>query len=533
MHLVAIDNIYFSTYNIGCRHENATFSQLLAFTTAINNYSLRCKVKVKKLGDAFEIAAGDGCTLGQDLLDDNRMALDRTLNLIIGPVSRNITMTTGILKGTSEEGALATLFHELGHYYKAHGLALRGINYLYHIKENASGSAPAQSDDLERVNIDLKYSQARVEETSNIIDQQGGMPIGLYNKGRNSHGSLLRLMAELSEVLHENLCRINAENSSDLDCQTCSQAKDIVDKNENFMRYNMAGITANVTDSNRKTYENFEKQALACFSKIIMSNGPSSQKFESSTMTHNQFRYFWLQNFVAGSVLETLGLYPFEYFQGTFADYLRQVTKDMDAIADLQANPESLNQFEMFSKSTDKVMKSRFVAQARLREIQSYVTTQSLGYYTSEQEADDLAGEWMNLLGFDAKSRVLAELGDISDKEDRAECQAKFEKSWKNADGKYILEPWGILDDPHPDLCFRVQNADMEASAHNYGHVTKSPVQGLSPSWSDLTSDLPSSSIVKPMSETSSLSRKSRTLRTPGTFTISHCRFSPKRMKGF
>jgi hypothetical protein len=99
-----------------------------------------------------------------------------------------------------------------------------------------------------------------------------------------------------------------------------------------------------------------------------------------------------------------------------------------------------------------------------------------IGLYTTEQEADDLAVEWVNKLGFttgDAIDGWLAYLqyfargysppGELSP----SECRSLYESSFKNGRG-YVTVWLGDLNSAHHAGCYRVYNIWREQRAHAY-----------------------------------------------------------------
>ncbi len=112
------------------------------------------------------------------------------------------------------------------------------------------------------------------------------------------------------------------------------------------------------------------------------------------------------------------------------------------------------------------------------RIILAQAATEKLGYYTYEQEADELALEWLALVGI--APQVLIEklfalleynAQSITDSDleyGYVRCRALFEKNWKNSEGSEVFVPIGDFSNPHHSLCYRAFNASRELTAHRF-----------------------------------------------------------------
>jgi hypothetical protein len=121
---------------------------------------------------------------------------------------------------------------------------------------------------------------------------------------------------------------------------------------------------------------------------------------------------------------------------------------------------------------------------------------QRLGFYTTEQEADDMALEILTQIGLspnlaaDAvlhflKLEVDGDAGEIP----WAECSALRERGFKDAAGAWVAVPVGDLSTPHHSFCFRVLNITRELAAHAYV-TTASPPEPTGEAWAALVSRL-------------------------------------------
>lgn len=103
-----------------------------------------------------------------------------------------------------------------------------------------------------------------------------------------------------------------------------------------------------------------------------------------------------------------------------------------------------------------------------------------LGFYTMEQEADELALEILAAAGRAPESAIAMlfllgeELGRSAETHagreiGLAECQTLRAAAWRDPSGQPVFIPVGRHDDPHHSICYRVFNMDREIAAHGWG----------------------------------------------------------------
>ena len=105
-----------------------------------------------------------------------------------------------------------------------------------------------------------------------------------------------------------------------------------------------------------------------------------------------------------------------------------------------------------------------------------------LGFYTDEQEADELSLEILARIGLPPSLGLDAQLllqkitedgvrdwGRLDTGDLRwAECSALREQGWRDDTGRLVSVPVGNLADPHHSFCFRVFNMALDLQAHRY-----------------------------------------------------------------
>jgi len=111
------------------------------------------------------------------------------------------------------------------------------------------------------------------------------------------------------------------------------------------------------------------------------------------------------------------------------------------------------------------------------------MTEQRLGFYTTEQEADEISLEILARMGLpptlgpDSQAllhKIVDDLvqasgggGDSGDVK-WEKCAALRERGFKDEAGQIVSVPVGNLSDPHHSFCFRVFNMQRELEAHKY-----------------------------------------------------------------
>ena len=99
-----------------------------------------------------------------------------------------------------------------------------------------------------------------------------------------------------------------------------------------------------------------------------------------------------------------------------------------------------------------------------------------MGVYTYEQEADELALEFLTLLGIDPIRATDAWFAlfaqSVADDSNQSipieQCRKLFKNDWLDDAGQTVTVPIGPYDDPHHSWCFRVFNTTREIKAHDY-----------------------------------------------------------------
>lgn len=134
------------------------------------------------------------------------------------------------------------------------------------------------------------------------------------------------------------------------------------------------------------------------------------------------------------------------------------------------------------------------VERASLLTVMQTAINQNLGQYTVEQEADELAVEWLAKLGLAVNSAIETQI-KLSEKYFNTsnaagwvtgtECRKAFANGWIDSAGQPMMVPVADWADIHHSPCFRAFNMDREIKAHKYSREGKQ-AQGPGASWETL-----------------------------------------------
>lgn len=125
------------------------------------------------------------------------------------------------------------------------------------------------------------------------------------------------------------------------------------------------------------------------------------------------------------------------------------------------------------------------------KEENAFMQEQRLGFYTTEQEADELSLELLARIGVPPSvgpdsqlmlQKIVEDLtrdgwGGQKDSGDLKweQCTALRDRGWKDDAGRLVSVPVGDVSDSHHSFCFRVFNMVLELGAHRYPLASERP----------------------------------------------------------
>lgn len=138
-----------------------------------------------------------------------------------------------------------------------------------------------------------------------------------------------------------------------------------------------------------------------------------------------------------------------------------------------------------------------FTERASIISIMTEAINKNLGQYTVEQEADELAVEWMSKLGLPLDAAIIAQIklgeayfndlpnADVYGWVSGTACRKAHENKWVNDKGEPMMVPVAAWNDIHHSPCFRAFNMEREIKAHGYTRAGQE-ASGQGPSWEEL-----------------------------------------------
>jgi hypothetical protein len=348
-----------------------------------------------------------------------------------------LVVTTGLMQSLTEFEAVYTVFHEAGHYYMAHLSHPSALYDFFHGLGNANPSSkPLADPKMQELGKELVYWLKAKEAGERKIAE--GAP------GQRYHSGLY--------VIARNVIQdwIRKEGTR-MACKDLSQ---------HFLTANgLARFPLEKPDPRgQEAYLLYEQKVDACLAGLALD--PDMQS-----------RMVGFTRYVAPWSTKVLGHVPAFTSVKELWDWLHA------ALPGVLAAPST-----------------------RVMELSKKADDMGLGHYTSEQEADELAIEWLTKFGIDphhgitaalkllkleAKSPPLAtSIGAYT----YEQCVRAYEAKFRSADGRELRVPVGDYSDPHHSSCFRAFNMNREIEAHGYMTKIGMPrVASPTPAWETIT----------------------------------------------
>ena len=456
-----------------CRHTKLTLAELNERLDFLNESHKDCKVTLKPgvdhSGNTFEVLASKNCVLTGDLENASGASV-----LGMMATSRHVTVFTGILGIMGEEAIIAVLAHELGHYYRPH---VGSGNVHYNFAYDASGVNPdkrpvskAGSEEVVGqvgvVNSSFMVSGSRLSNLHHNVPKAALHEVA----GSEFHPTMLPVLKELM-ILYS--------STSNLACIEAFPMGEGLETNHVLQSFFLP--LRDLTDAESAKVTAWEAKAIACLEAVKLDAANASpnatEAMESATSN-------W------GFAREAAKPVP---TTGTLLDWVRKMDADVKAAY----NSAKIKPATDFSDDAIKAINDRTDSDvAASKDLAEKFEQEKLGFYTVEQEADELSAEWVNGLHIDVKAPGDAFISFIklfeSDDVYNA-CNAKRQNKWLEADQSFTFVPWNTLMlDPHPDSCYRVRDMDLEMGAHSYSNPDGGPRQmPETPSWDSLVTSLP------------------------------------------
>ena len=451
---------------------------------ARNFTSHNCHVEVKEAAvagvDQFTLVPGAECALAPAMA-----SLAGAKQLSVLSTSHWVTVFTGIVKDMSEKQLVGVLAHELGHYFRSHVTMSYRYDYAYKLAFDRPGTMPqrpsAAADDSEERELaaisqsitSWQATEARLD--AEIQSRKALAPSGVFVPvaGQRFHSGLLPFVIDMTRAKD---CGFGLGCGALDPCHIASlQSLAFPEDDAGIERRMMFPQTA----AQEAAYLAFEANAASCFEGTTLASTPYFVPSLNSFLAKYEVgRYF-----PAGAPAAAT---PIAYLDGLTA-VLRQkepvyapvnVAGYLAASAQVDAAKAAKKALKTATDSLDALLNSRHV-----------------GLFSYEQEADELSGEFLSLVGADPQLSVAVDMefvklfGDYEFTK-TAECTALHDAGWRNADGTPAIVPIGDLEFHHQD-CFRAFNLDRDIAAHGYSAGPFSATFLTEAAWKDFQDSLP------------------------------------------
>lgn len=372
----------------------------------------------------------------------------RAPRLAFKVVPDQITVYTGLLQRMTEEQTVAILAHELVHYYRAHALTPEKYHQIfYRLGASQIGRRPSEHPEARSI------GEPMLKALDYGFDQYFAV------KNQRYHSILADIfLFKMADVYPKMLCSGPKPSPGCAPCTAFrSSAKDAVAKKT------FEGFPRDPLPENRvSAYAKLENLAAACFRHVPMSD---------------------LENPIAE--ISRPGL---KKLVAAFSESLA---------ADLLELPSRPHLDATLLNMTLQFWQRELLVIQELRTLTEEANRFGLGYYTTEQEADELALEWTHALGLRPQAGVEAVLALSRAKTSPAEirraesCEFLYQNQWRDKAGRLVMVPIGSLRNAHHDNCFRAFNMDREIKAHRL-HLSarKLRPQPSGRAWADLQRSL-------------------------------------------
>jgi hypothetical protein len=401
------------------------------FVKDFNNHDHKCQLKLDSSNDGIVIVANKDCRR-----DDAMAPFAAAKKLVRQPVAGIITFFSGIITMMTEEELVSVVAHELGHYYKVHSDHPNDstYNFFYTLKQANPSAMPK--------------AERSLNEAGQAAIAAAEIPNARYvkvagQKFRSEFYGPLRMIGRLVNRLQTCPTDDGAEEDLAPKCNTVCKSFDEYSFSAAFREAMGPFPFAKLSAEGKEAYKTFEDKAQACLELLSVGTEKVKEGLEIA------------DDKVAAALM---------------------IDRDLAAMF---AGTEVAGKLEdVFASATLSLESAEIKLVEPLRE----AARRAIGYYTAEQEADELAAEWLADIGLSPEASIQSEfrLGEYvhalrtqagvpqhPTEMNIEDCKKLYANQWRDESGKYVIIPIGDYADTHHSSCFRAFNADREIKAHN------------------------------------------------------------------
>lgn len=441
--------------DLPCRAWNGKFTEAATMASAFNRQNPTCEMRVTGRGETITRIDFIGQCGSQ--AQANR--------LIVNQVSDIVHFFTGIFSEFTEEQFSSVVAHELGHYYRSHGMEPNSaFNYFYRLSEQNPDHRPERDPAFDSMIPRAKIFSQIVDNFSRInrIPNQR-----LHSATYLTTGSFVK-----------NLC--SAGNTCPTECTDALQSL----RTTTYMRdVGTFPFTAVTAASAITHYTEHETRMNRCLAAIPVTAQSGQRIFQA--LVQSIARPTW-PAVIVSTANPTLAR-KVSSFNSFMLAYLRDIVTNNPTAFDTAANAGAI--MEEFNTGLVADEASALAMYER-------IFTEHLGQYTTEQEADEISVEQVSKSGIDPSNAVntyleFAKMGTVGAVNPFrtlgfTDCKALMDHGWHDSNSQYSFIAVGNLVDPHHGACYRAFNSDREISAHRYTATGTAPAMLADGTWPDL-----------------------------------------------
>lgn len=428
----------YSNDDIGksCLKRDVDDSLVVASVNWFNENHAHCKI-VAQYDSQHRISAlvpNDECPRANNL-----KGKAAAKGIVFPSITPHIVFFTGLFTIFSEDQFAVIATHELGHYYRSHITASGDLyNYFFKLGDHNPGVRPERDAMLETEGQKAR----RASEGFAIYNRYARIP------GQKIRSEFFELVRSVLPDVVKRQCGSLSE-SCDKSCKSLQawlkdpeQARPLM-SGFPLSRFDLAGLDV---------YMTYENRLSQCASETNVGDAASGAYVTTTEIRQG----------LPSRLVERLGEIP-----------------------------EVSNLADLFVALGAKMYRD----EVQVRQELTKAAAENLGFYTYEQEADELSLEWTWTLGIDTKNAVETFLrfalwfDDYSASQNLprerapgemngAECRAMYESGWENVSGERMIVPIVDYGDIHHSDCYRAYNLAREVEAHHLvpsGTIPPSP----------------------------------------------------------
>ena len=429
---------------IACMPAKDDLSSRNEVAAAMREFNLRapkgCKITLEKDGDTHFIAPNKACDTDQDL-----GAFSGSKKLVLLSTADWVNIYAGLITELEEQEVAGVIAHELGHYYRSHVTAPSALYGLFY---------QAEKDVL-------------------AVRPNGVSSLGSLGKSALASTAMIDTMERFKRVPHQKIHSALFMATGEMalavckEDKSCSKACSQLSKETETDDFKQATYLFPLRELNAeglKGYSNFEELAIECLADIPLE---TRDEVRGQAMSWDDVLYKIASPSWPGWIETDVDV------RLAMRRWLRKVSALLPDKA-----PKGAKDVAGLLKSVSTHLWDE--EEAAIKTIQK-AYDEHLGYYTDEQEADELGTEWLNDLGLNPKSAVetylsfgkwMASQGSKPSasllETPAEECQNLYDNGWLDSAGKFKFVAIGNFTDPHHHTCYRAFNVDREIRAHKY-----------------------------------------------------------------